>query len=55
MKDAQTWFPDEEDGGRVKHTVNSVDSPLVNSQLVWTDDRNAAIDVLNLGRFLTEP
>ena len=53
-KDVAAWFPDEEDGGRVKHTVNSVTSPLVHSQLIWSDDRNAAIDVLELGRFLTD-
>ncbi len=53
-KDLVTWFPDEEDNGRVKHTVNTVTSPLVNSQLIWTDDRNAAIDVLELGRFLSD-
>lgn len=53
-KDLVSWFPDEEDNGRVKHTVNTVTSPLVNSQLIWTDDRNAAIDVLELGRFLTD-
>ena len=53
-KDLLTWFPDEEDNGRVKHTVNTVTSPLVNSQLIWSDDRNAAIDVLELGRFLSD-
>jgi hypothetical protein len=52
-RDLLTWFPDEEDNGRVKHTVNTVTSPLINPQLVWTDDRNAAIDVLELGRFLS--
>lgn len=51
-KTVLTWFPDEEDGGRVKHLVNTVTSPLVHPQLIWTDDRNASIDVLELGRFL---
>jgi hypothetical protein len=51
-KDLVTWFSDEEDNGRVTHVINTVNSPLVNSQLIWTDDRNASIDVLELGRFL---
>ena len=46
------WFPDEEDGGRVRHLVNTVTSPLVNPDLIWTDDRNASLDVFELGRFL---
>lgn len=50
----KTWFPDEEDGGRVKHLVNTVNSRLVTPELIWTDDRNAEINVLNLGRFLFE-
>ena len=54
VKDLVTWFPDDEDGGRVKHFVSTVTSPLINSQLIWTDDRNAAIDVLELGRFLSD-
>jgi spermidine synthase len=49
------WFPEEEDKGRVKHQVTIATSPLVNRQLIWSDDRNASIDVLELGRFLFEP
>jgi len=52
-RDLVTWFPDEEDNGRVNHLVTTVTSPLINPQLIWTDDRNAAIDVLELGRFLS--
>lgn len=52
-KELVSWFADEEDNGRVKHLVTTVTSPLVNQQLIWTDDRNAAIDVLELGRFLS--
>jgi hypothetical protein len=51
-KEVLTWFPDEEEGGRVKYLVTTVQSPLVNSQLIWTDDRNSAIDVLDLGKYL---
>ncbi len=52
-KDLLTWFPDADDNGRVTRLVSTVTSPLVNSALIWTDDRNAAIDVLDLGRFLS--
>ena len=52
--DVATWFLDEEDNGRVKHVINTVNSPLVHYDLIWSDDRNASIDVLNLGRFLFE-
>ncbi|MEO6876097.1 MAG: fused MFS/spermidine synthase [Opitutaceae bacterium] len=54
-KEMATWFPDQEDGDRVTRLVTSVTSPLVNSQLIWTDDRNASIDVLDLGRYLFVP
>jgi len=47
------WFPDEEDKGRVKHQVATVKSPLVDPQLIWSDERNAELDVLDLGRYLT--
>ena len=46
------WFPAEEDKGRVKRELTVVQSPLVNSQLIWSDDRNAAIDAFELNRFL---
>jgi hypothetical protein len=47
-----SWFLDEEDKGRVRHLVTTGESQLANAQLVWTDDRNAAIETLDLGRFL---
>ena len=53
-KEVAAWFLDEEDNGRVKHVITTVTSPLVHSELIWSDDRNASIDVLNLGRFLFE-
>ncbi len=52
-KDIVAWFPDKEDGDRVTHLVSTITSPLVDRDLIWTDDRNAAIDVLELGRFLS--
>jgi hypothetical protein len=55
MSDISGWFPEEEDKGRVKHKVATIQSPLINAQLVWSDGRNAAIDSFELGRFLFEP
>ena len=55
LKDISGWFPEEEDKGRVKHAVTTVQAPLINTQLIWSDDRNAALDTLDLGRFLFEP
>ena len=55
MKDISGWFAEEEDKGRVKHTIITVQAPLINTQLIWSDDRNAALDTLDLGRFLFEP
>jgi hypothetical protein len=54
-KDISGWFAEEEDKGRVKHVVTTVQAPLINTQLIWSDDRNAALDTLDLGRFLFEP
>jgi hypothetical protein len=50
-----SWFPEDEDKGRVKRQVTIPQSPLINPQLVWSDDRNAAIDSLELNTFLFGP
>jgi predicted membrane-bound spermidine synthase len=55
LKDISGWFAEEEDKGRVKHTVTTVQAPLINTQLIWSDDRNAALDTFEVGRFLMEP
>ncbi|MSU70635.1 MAG: hypothetical protein EXS39_07665 [Opitutaceae bacterium] len=55
LKAVSAWFPEEEENGRVKHKVTISQSPLINSKLVWSDERNATIDVLELGKFLFEP
>ncbi len=52
MADVASWFPAEEDQGRVKRTVTHHQSPLIPLEFVWSDDRNAAIDALALDRFL---
>ncbi len=49
------WFQAEEDKGRVKHRLTTVQAPLFNQQLIWRDDRNAALDNFELGRYLFEP
>jgi hypothetical protein len=55
VSEVAAWFPAEEDNGRVKRKITTVQPPLVNSQLIWSDDRNAAIDSLDLSRFLQGP
>ena len=52
LKDISGWFAEEEDKGRVKHKVETVQAPLINTQLIWSDDRNAALDAFEVGRFL---
>ena len=54
-KEIAAWFPAEEEKGRVKRLVRTVDSPLYDPQYIWTDDRNAALDTLKLGQFLFAP
>ena len=54
MNNVVGWFGEEEDRGRVKHTIGTVQSPLYDPGLVWTDDRNAELDVFRLGFFLFE-
>lgn len=55
MQAISGWFPAEEDKGRVKHAVATIQSPLIDSQLIWSDSRNSVIDSFELGRFLLEP
>jgi hypothetical protein len=49
------WFPAEEDKGRVKHTLVKEPTAPPDPRLIWTDERNASIDVLDLGKFLFQP
>lgn len=55
MRTAPDWFPLEEDPKRIKRTLTTVNTPLIQQRLIWTDDRNAAIDAFGLSRFLFEP
>jgi hypothetical protein len=54
IKAVSSWFPEEEDEGRVKRSVKMGQSPSIDSQLIWSDSRNSAIDSFELGRFLFE-
>ncbi|MDB6127656.1 MAG: hypothetical protein JWM35_1552 [Verrucomicrobia bacterium] len=54
MNNVVGWFSEEEEKGRVKHSISTVQSPLYNPRLIWTDDRNAEIDAFELGRFLLD-
>ena len=55
MRTIPAWFPLEEDPKRIKRTLTTVNAPLIQQRLIWTDDRNAAIDAFGLNRFLFEP
>ena len=55
VKTFSAWFPEEEEKGRVKHQVATIQYPLIDPQLIWSDDRNAALDAFDLGRYLLEP
>lgn len=52
IKTSLDWFPAEEDEGRVQRTVTSYDPLPRGRATVWTDDRHAALDALNLGDYL---
>jgi hypothetical protein len=55
LKDIAAWFSEEEDKGRVKHKITTNDSPQIYTQFIWSDDRNASLDVTDFGRFLFGP
>jgi len=46
------WLPAEEDDGRVRRTVTIYDPLPPGQAVVWTDERNAALDALNLKNYL---
>jgi len=53
LQDVMSWVPLDEDNGRVKRSV-TVYQPLPPGRaVIWTDDRHAAIDALELRRYLT--
>jgi spermidine synthase len=46
------WFSAEEDAGRVTRAVSVYDPPAPGDAVVWTDDRHAAIDSMDLRSYL---
>jgi hypothetical protein len=48
-----SWLPAGEDEGRVKRTVTAYEPEPPGSAIVWTDDRHAALDALNLRLYLS--
>ncbi|HTB81626.1 MAG TPA: fused MFS/spermidine synthase [Opitutaceae bacterium] len=46
------WLPAEEDDGRVKRTLTEYAPEPPGSTIVWTDERHAALDALDLRRYL---
>jgi predicted membrane-bound spermidine synthase len=53
VQEITEWLPTEEDEGRVKRTVALFSYRMRADTIVWTDDRHAALDALNLSRYLT--
>jgi hypothetical protein len=46
-------FPESEDNGRVTRKLLAPDSTVPDPKSVWTDDRNATVEMMNLGSFLS--
>lgn len=47
-----TWFPPNPEDGRVTRQLRANDSPAINPRKIWTDDRNATLDALDVGKYL---
>jgi hypothetical protein len=52
LKGLLAWFPAEEDDGRVSRTLTSYDPLPPGERMIWTDDRHAILDCLDLRRYL---
>ena len=50
-----SWLPEQEDDGRVTRFLVAFEPRPPGETVVWTDDRHAEIDALNLVRYLTNP
>jgi spermidine synthase len=55
MRTLPAWFPLEEDPDRIRRTLTVTNSPLIPQNLIWSDERNAAIDAFELSQFLFAP
>jgi predicted O-methyltransferase YrrM len=53
LKEVTSWLPEQEDNGRVKRNVATYDPQPPGRAVIWTDDRQAALDTLDLKRYLT--
>jgi hypothetical protein len=52
LNEVTSWLPEQEDNGRVKRTVIAY-SPLPPGRAtIWSDDRQATLDALDLKRYL---
>ncbi len=49
------WFAVEEDGGRVRRELSRLSSLMAGPRQLWTDERPAALDVLDVGAWLSRP
>ncbi len=52
LRQVIAWLPTEEEDGRVKRTLTQYDAAPPDDAIFWTDDRNAALDALDLRRYL---
>lgn len=52
LKTVTSWLPAEEDDGRVKRRVIAYDPLPPGRTIIWTDDRHAVMDALDLRRYL---
>jgi hypothetical protein len=52
LKSIAEWFPGQEDNGRVKRSLASTRVDFIDPQLVWSDERNATLDSLQLTQLL---
>ena len=52
LKGLLGWFPTEEDDRRVSRTLTAYDPLPPGESMIWTDDRHAILDCLDLRRFL---
>lgn len=54
-EDWADWYPHEEDEGRVKRSLTRLTAVVAGPRNIWTDDRAAALDVVDLSRWLFTP
>ena len=55
MRTLAAWFPLEEDPNRIRRSLTVTNSAAIPQNLVWSDERNAAIDAFELNQYLFKP